>query len=302
MPSKKPKLIQILLISLILSLAFFIGVNIFQRKLEDFFTAQLSEPFEKIILVKVPPRKPKLNLRAKSALSLKINKFGREKILFQKNANQILPIASLTKLMTALIIFEDPEDYEFSKIIKISKKAANQENVPEYGNLKEGERKTVRELLNLMLYWSSNDAAFALAEVKGGEFIKLMNQKAKSLGLKNTHFVNPTGLDPEDLYWDLENKDYFTYSTAKDLTKLAKYILNELPLIFEFTNRKDEFNLLENQKIVGMKTGYTNEAGGCIILIFGDERENYFINTILGTETKEARFEEMQKLINRINQ
>lgn len=299
------KIIKFFLIAFVLSFVFFLGINIFQENLESFFYAQISKPFEEMVFVRVPPKKQKLNLAAKSAISLKINKFGREKILFRQNSDQILPIASLTKLMTALIILENPESYDFNKVITISKEAANQENVPEYGNLdmEVGKKFKVETLLNLMLIYSSNDAAWALTEVIGPDhFVEKMNQKAKILTLVNTYFVNPTGLDPENLHWDEENKDYFNYSTSNDLMKLTKYILEEFPLIFEFSAQKNKFDILPSQKIIGMKTGYTDEAGGCIFLVFSDENENYFINIILGTESKEARFEEMQKLIDWINQ
>lgn len=277
------------------------GVNIFQKNLEDYFAAQISKPFEEMVFVKVP-KKPKLEIEAKSAISVRIGKSGREKVLFAKNSKEILPIASLTKLVTALIVLEDPENYNFEKEIVISKRAADQENVPEYGNLKAGEKKKIKDLLILMLKFSSNDAAFALAEqIEVENFVEKMNQKVKSLGLKNTHFVNPMGLDPENLKWSNENKDYFNYSTAEDLIEIGKYILKEFPLIFELGNQKNEIQLSENQKTIGIKTGYTNEAGGCMFLIFSDENENYFLNLILGTKSKEERIYQMQKLVNWIN-
>jgi D-alanyl-D-alanine carboxypeptidase (penicillin-binding protein 5/6) len=150
--------------------------------------------------------------------------------------------------------------------------------------------------------FSSNDAAYALAEQIGvKDFVNKMNEKAKEIGLENTHFSNPTGLDPENLKWSLENSDYFNYSTAKDLVLLGKYILENYPLIFEFSNQKNKIQLLENQRLVGMKTGYTDEAGGCIFLIFSNDNGDYFLNVILGAKSKEERFLQMQKLIDWIN-
>jgi len=280
-------------------------INFSQIKLENFLTAQITKPLEEINFVKIErPKKPPLELDVKAALSIRLNpqKKIKERVLFSKNENEILPIASLTKLMTALVVIENQENYPFKEQIKISKEAALQEDVPEYGNLKAGEKKKIEELLNLMLVFSSNDAAYALAEQIGVEnFVNRMNEKAKEIGLKSTHFSNPTGLDPENLKWNLENKDYFNYSTAKDLILLGKYILENYPLIFEFSNQKNKIQLLENQHLVGMKTGYTDEAGGCIFLIFSNDSGDYFLNVILGAKSKEERFFQMQKLIDWIN-
>jgi D-alanyl-D-alanine carboxypeptidase (penicillin-binding protein 5/6) len=273
--------------------------------LENFLTAQITKPLEEINFVKIErPKKPPLELDVKAALSIRLNsqKKIKEKVLFSKNEKEILPIASLTKLMTALVVIENQENYPFKEQIKISREAALQEDVPEYGNLKAGERKTIEELLNLMLHFSSNDAAYALAEKIGvGNFVNKMNEKAKEIGLENTHFSNPTGLDPENLKWSLENRDYFNYSTAKDLVLLGKYILENYPLIFEFSNQKNKIQLLENQHLIGMKTGYTDEAGGCIFLIFSNDNGDYFLNVILGAKSKEERFFQMQKLVDWIN-
>lgn len=277
-------------------------IFLFQKFLEDFFYAQIAKPLENLVLIQLPPKKPPLQINARAVFSVKINPFGKEKILFQKNENEILPIASLTKLMTALLVVIHPQEYDLKKEIIISPNASLQEDVPEFGNLQPYERKKIKDLLILMLKFSSNDAAVALAEVLGEEiFIEKMNQKAKDLSLENTHFSNPTGLDPENISWNLENKEHFNYSTAKDLFSLSKYILREFPFIFEFSNHKKQITLSDGQKIIGIKTGYTPTAGGCLLLIFADQKGNYFFNVILGAKGKEERFEEMQKLINWIN-
>jgi D-alanyl-D-alanine carboxypeptidase (penicillin-binding protein 5/6) len=279
-------------------------INFSQIKLENFLTAQITKPLEEINFVKIEKtKKPPLELDVKAALSIRLNpqKKIKERVLFSKNENEILPIASLTKLMTGIVVIEDQENYSLEKEIKISKEAASQEDVPD-GNLRAGQKKTIEELLNLMLLFSSNDAAYALAEkIRIENFVNKMNEKAKEIGLENTHFSNPTGLDPENLKWSLENKDYFNYSTAKDLILLGKYILENYPLIFEFSNQKNKIQLLENQHLVGMKTGYTDEARGCIFLIFSNDNGDYFLNVILGAKSKEERFFQMQKLVDWIN-
>jgi len=334
------KRVKFFLIAFFVSLPFWWGINIFQENLEKFFYAQISEPFQNISEIKIPPKpqKPKLDLEAKSAISVKVKEAGKDYnppttsshpdlsgwapiIAFEKNSEETLPIASLTKLMTAVIVLED-KNYDLEETWTISKTAANQENVPNYGNLKEEEKFNVNQLLDLMLIYSSNDAAFALSEFFGVEnFVAKMNQKAEELGLKNTHFVNPTGLDPEKILFNQETSIFFNSSTAKDLVKLAQYIFKNYPLIFEISLKKGPYPLNngvsslvlpENQTpersegremnevqrtILGGKTGYTDEAGGCILFVFRDEEGNTFFNVILGTESQTARITEMQKLI-----
>ncbi|MCP6718790.1 MAG: hypothetical protein KJI71_00980, partial [Patescibacteria group bacterium] len=142
--------IKFFLITLVLSISFFWGTDILQRKLEDFFYAQISEPFQKIAFVKIPEKskRPKLNILSESAILVKISKTGREKVIFQKDSTRALPIASLTKLMTALIVIENTpqHDYDFSRAVKVSEKAASQKDIPVYGNLKEGEIFSVEKL------------------------------------------------------------------------------------------------------------------------------------------------------------
>lgn len=307
--------IKIFLIALILALPFWLGVNIFQENLENYFTAQISQPLKEIVFVKVPPPKPKLDLQAKAAISVRLNESGTEKVFFSKNINQPLPIASLTKLMTAMIVLENFGDDNLSRKVIVSPEAASQENVPPASdiNLTAGQALTIGELLDRMLIYSVNDAAFALAEAvdvkNGGNFVEKMTQKAEELGLENTHFVNSTGLDPENLYYHPPNQSYFNYSTAQDLLKLARYILKNYPLIFEITLKKGPYPVEngfsglifpENQTMVGWKTGYTDEANGCALLALREEN-GIIINVILGTESREARIREMQKLINWLN-
>ena len=302
--------LRYLLIGFFVSLPFWWVINIFQNNLENVFYANISEPFENMFFVEMPTRdeRLKLDIEVKSALSLKINKFGREKVFFRKKTQDILPIASLTKLMTALIVIEDPENYTFSKTIIISERAANQENVPIYGNFNAGDSFNVEELLYWTLIYSSNDAAWALSEVVGNNnFIDKMNQKAQVLGLNNTHFVNPTGLEPEDLNYNSIIINHINRSTVQELLSLAQYILENHPLIFSISleqgpyatqNGLSNLSLPSNVKVLGGKTGYTHEAGGCILLVLIDQKESIFIDIILAAPSPEQRIIELQKLIN----
>lgn len=317
--------LKILLISFLLSLPFWWGVNVLAENLEDFWFQQeivknpeiltaainqkiLERKIKKLKLEKLQEERLKnLEIEARAAISVEIDKKGNEKILFEKNSQELLPIASLTKLMTALVIFDLDETYNLSQTIKISKKAVDQEAVSKYDDLRVGESLSVETLLYIMLIESSNDAAFALTEPIGQQgFVRLMNVYAKHLELENTHFVNPTGLEPD------KPQEPKNLSTARDLVKLTKFILKSYPQIFEITaNQSYEVlkpdgslhhfipqntnKLLgEIPEIIGGKTGWSPEAGGCLLLVLENPNTSkYYINIILGAND---RFGEMRKL------
>jgi D-alanyl-D-alanine carboxypeptidase (penicillin-binding protein 5/6) len=279
-------------------------INFSQTNLENFFTAQIIQPLNEINFVKIENfKKSYPELKIKSAISLRLNpkKKIKEKVLFSKNEKEILPIASLTKLMSATIVLED-KNYNFEKTIKISKEAGSQGNTPNCGNLdlEVGKEIKIEKLFELMLVCSSNDATYALSELIGVEnFVSKMNRKAKELGMDSTYFFNPTGLDSQN--------GNLNYSTAEDLIKLTKYILENHPLIFETTLKEKNFNvengfskvkLREEEFLIGGKTGYTEKAGGSLIFVFQNKNEDVFLNVILGAISEEERIEEMQKLIN----
>ena len=286
-------------------LASFFGVfalNIFQENLENSFYAQISQPFQQIYEVKIPekPQKPNLNLQAKAAISVLVDSQGGKRVLFKKNSNERLPIASLTKLMTANIVLEN---YDLSREIKISEEAVAQNG--EAGKLTAGKIFSVEYLLYPLLMESSNDAAYALTndynEIAEEKFIELMNLKAEDLGLENTYFVNSTGLDPE------QSDHSINYSTTEDLVKLTKYLLKKSSIweilttpkfsLYgpELINTNELLGKIPN--IVGGKTGFTDQAGGCMLLVLKNKEGNFLINVILGAPSLSARIEEMEKLI-----
>jgi D-alanyl-D-alanine carboxypeptidase len=271
-----------ILLSIFIFFFFVGGIFWWQKKLEELFFDFINAPLKDIPKVEIKERETP-EIKADAVFSLLILNSGKEKVLFRKNENEILPIASLSKLVTAFVVFEEIPD--------ISEKIEFK-----------GKKVSFKELLEKMLYFSDNSIAEFLAEKFGREnFIEKMENLAKRISLSNTHFSNPTGLDPENLTFSSSTKDFFNYSTAKELAILAKYILKERPQIFELTNKDLKFDLLPGQKIIGSKTGYTKEAGGCLLLVISDEKGNYLINVILGARDKDKRFKEMQKLINWIN-
>ena len=278
-------------------------------------SASAQKPFNLALYARIrKERKQKeefknLKISAKSAVSIRLNKYGKEKVLFSKNPYKSLPIASLTKLMTALVVFKFPEVYNPERVIKISKEALNQTGSSKWGDLKENDMIPVKELLKMMLIESNNDAAFALTQPIGEEgFVDLMNIISADIGLKNTHFYNSTGLEPDD------NSDKINRSTALDLAKLTKYIFINYPQIFEITllqkapiyraNGSLLYVIEENTnkllgrypEIIGGKTGWSPSASGCLLIMMkGKNKGEYFINIVLGSRD---RFGDMEKIIN----
>jgi D-alanyl-D-alanine carboxypeptidase len=234
-------------------------------------------------------------LGAKSIVSVQIQAGGLQKTLFQKQSDQELPIASLTKLMTALVVLEQ---YNLSQKVTISKEAIDQEG--EQGVLQEGQVLTVKDLLYIMLMESSNRAAYALSEVVGSDaFIITMNQRAQKLGLAHTHFQDTSGLDTG------------SYSSAKDLMVLTQYLFENQPLFRDIINQKtynvylpngalhhtleNTNELLGQDNIIGGKTGFTDAARGCFMAIQKNPKSNsYVITVILGAED---RFLEMTNIL-----
>lgn len=301
----RKKIFNTILLLIIFGFSFFCGKFLIFEKLKNYLFSCIFFPFPEATNYFFPPHKTFPEISAKSFILVKTNLKDFDKILAQKNKDLILPIASLSKLMTATLVFE--ENYNLEDEILISPTAANQEPAPIIGSLRVGERFKIKNLLNLSLVYSNNSAAFALAEHFKGDFIQRMNQKAKEIGMENTFFVNPTGLEPKNFSFSFETKENFNFSTASDLVKLAKYILQHHPIIFEISKTPPSFKL-ENGifdiflpfHLIGGKTGYADEAGGCILLVFSDSKNPniFYIGVILGTTTKEKRIEEMQKLIN----
>ncbi|MFA5086629.1 MAG: serine hydrolase [Candidatus Paceibacterota bacterium] len=258
-----------------------------------------------------PLSKEKINdlfVNSNSFLSVFVNlEEGREVVLSEKKGNEVIPIASLSKLMTAVIALEN---YNLDDEVKISESAINTYST--LGGLKRGEVISVEDLLYVTLIESSNDGAEALAEKMGRvEFMVEMNKKADELDMKNTHFVNPSGLD---IFTDSSEKevDETNVSTPYDLEKLVVYILKNYPLIPQILSCPDKqirsssgvlhnlknTNILlkENSSYLWGKTGYTKEANGCIILIlknYSSSDNGYIINVITGADD---RFKEARKL------
>jgi serine-type D-Ala-D-Ala carboxypeptidase (penicillin-binding protein 5/6) len=279
----------------IIYLLFILFATILLDKFSVFLLEHSLPSYSSILDIKSKRKEPP-TLDVKSTISLRVfNPSKKIKVLYQKNPDEKLPIASLTKLFAAVIVLENQKDYPLDKKISISKEAASQENVPLAGNYLPGKILKVENLLNDMIVFSSNDAAFALAEQMGVEnFVLKMQEKARELSLLNTKFSNPTGLDPAALKFSTSTLSYFNYSTSRDLALFSYYIVENFPFIFEISlsNQNVKKIKTEDKMVIGGKTGFTDEAKRCMVLLLKDNL-GYIINVILGASS----LEEMQKLV-----
>lgn len=238
-------------------------------------------------------KEPQLNSRAAIIYDRK-----SKEIIFGKNENSRRPMASTTKILTATVVLEKVNN--LSEIVTISKKAAG------IGGsrlgLKVGDKITVNDLLYGLLLVSGNDTAVALAEHVGGDlphFAELMNNKAKELGLKDSSFVTPHGLDSQE-----------HYTTAYELAKIADYAL-ENQTFSKIVNTKhytvsingNPKNLSNTNELLGnlngvngVKTGFTNGANRCLVTSVNRNGMN-IITVVLGADTKKFRTSDSIKLI-----
>ena len=213
--------------------------------------------------------------------------------------NPVAP-ASLTKLMTAYVVFKTLADgqIQLTDQVTVSEKAWRAEGSRMF--IEVGKQVSVEDLLLGMIVQSGNDASIALAEYVAGTesvFAEMMNQYAGALGMLSTNFVNATGLPGDD-----------HYSTARDLATLARAIIREFPEYYEWYSMKEfTFNeikqpnrnnlLWRDPTVDGMKTGHTDAAGYC--LVSSAERDGMrVVSVVLGTSSGKARIDGSQALLN----
>ena len=227
------------------------------------------------------------------------------KIIYEKDKNKKVAMASLTKMMSQIIILEEIEkgNIKWDDIVVVSKNAQDMGGSQIY--IEMGEKISIRDLMKGISMASGNDATVMMAEVISGseaKFVERMNKKAKELGLKNTKFVNCTGLDEEG-----------HYSTAYDLSVIARELVVNHPSILEFSSLYEDylregtdkkFWLVNTNKLVhfyegadGLKTGHTDNAGYCLAATAkrGDLR---LIGIVLGEKDSKIRNSETMSLLN----
>jgi len=253
----------------------------------------VSEPSYFPIYDSTKMEKPVIDAKAGIIYDTRSGKF-----LFAKNPRIKLPVASLTKILSSIIVLENLDTKETVIIPKEVLKVDEEKQ-----SLYLGEEITVQNLLKLMLIESSNDAAYALAwyaNSRGVNFVDKMNEKARLLNMNDSNFLDPAGLNDD------------AYSTVEDLVRLVKYslrhdliweILTEKSIIVKSTDGKIEHKVENTDQLLGVipdifggKTGYTDNALGCMILVVDiPDKNDKLISVVLGSQ---SRFEDTKKLIN----
>jgi D-alanyl-D-alanine carboxypeptidase (penicillin-binding protein 5/6) len=226
--------------------------------------------------------------------------FDSGRIIAEKDADKRVEPASITKLMTAYVIFKEMNagKISLSDMVTISEKAWRTPGSRMFVEV--GKQVSVEDLMQGMIVQSGNDATVALAEYVAGtedSFAALMNRYAAALKLEGSHFVNSTGLpDPQH------------YMTARDIAVVAAAIIREFPEYFHWYSQKKftfdgitQYNrnklLWRNESVDGMKTGHTESAGYC--LVSTAKRDNMrLISVVLGTDSENARADTSQALLN----
>ena len=240
---------------------------------------------------------PEIDIKAKSGILMDAST-GR--VLYEMNPDEQLPIASVTKIMTMLLIMEEIDGgrLAFDDMVNVS------DNAMSYGGstmfLETGEQLSVSDMLKGIAVASANDGAVAMAEhICGSEeaFVAKMNERAESLGMENTHFVNTNGLDEEG-----------HYSSARDVAVMSRELISH-EKIFDYTSiwmdelRDGKFQLANTNKLIrfynganGLKTGSTSAALCCLSATA--KRDNMqLIAVVLGAPTSADRFESAKKLL-----
>ena len=242
----------------------------------------------------------KLTESAKSSILIESS---TGEIIHAYNENERLAPASMTKIMSLILIMEEIEkgSLKLDEVITISKKASSMGGSQIY--LEVNEKMSVDDLLKAICVGSANDAVVALAErISGTEeaFVFKMNEKAKALGLKNTNFKNATGLDIANHY----SSSYDMAMMARELVRHEKIL--EYSGIYETylrANTNKKFWLVNTNKLIktydgmdGLKTGYTNEAGYCLTAT-AKRNDMRLIGVIMGEDTSQNRNDEMTKML-----
>ena len=243
-----------------------------------------------------------LDIYAPSAILMEVS---TGKIIYQKNSTESKTPASMTKIMTMILVMEaiSQNKLKMDDYLKASENASKMGGTTIY--LDTGEEMTVEDLLKGLAITSANDAAIVFAESIGGsveKFVSMMNNKAREIGCVNTHFVNPNGL-PADGH----------HSCSYDMALMGRYLVSNYPDILKYTNiyedylrkgTEKEFWLVNTNKLVrfyeevdGLKTGWTSESGYCLTATM-KKNGIRFISVVMGAESTGKRNHDTMTMLN----
>ena len=250
--------------------------------------------------------------QASAAVLFDVN---NKKILYSKNAHERLYPASLTKVMTALVALQNASP---DTVLTATDSVKITESGAQLCGLKSGDTMTLDQALHILLMYSANDAAMLIAENIGGSvehFVEMMNEEASRLGATNTSFVNPHGLSDDNHYtsaYDLYLifNEAIKYDSFNEIIHMTSYQTTYYDkngkakeLTVNNTNRflRGDFQSPENITVIGGKTGTTNAAGHCLILLSRDVNGAPYISVILNSSASDVLYPEMVQLLEQIN-
>lgn len=276
-PLRRNTVLKRIFAFVLLTMIFFAVLSAADDINEEIPTSSIFEGISADVIIEDYPK-----INARSAI---VMDFESGRVLFEKNGYIKRPMASTTKIMTAIIALENGN---LDDIVKVSKNAASI-----WGStihLTAGEEISLRELMYGLLLCSGNDAAIAISEHIAGsveEFLNMMNRKAEEIGAKNTHFTSPHGLDGTG-----------HYSTAYDLAVITRYALNN-PVFNEIIKTKSitmgkRYMANTNEMLSGyegadgVKTGYTGKAGRCLVTSATKDGRR-FISVVLFCDSRHQR-------------
>lgn len=300
-------------IQLLIALSLLAGLfgSTYVPGIREYFVHEPPSPVEQVIRARdtsaeasiTPLPEPKLE-----AVSAFVWDVKEQKALYNHNAGEQLPLASLTKLMTALVAMESLGD---DARIAMTLEAIAQDGPSDF---MDGEFFKAKDMAAFMLVTSSNDGAYALAAAAGGAlsgvgssapgtFIDAMNVRAEELGLSQTYFTNPTGLDNSPV-------ESGGYGSARDVAFLMEFLLSNRPEIIEpsvesqatvagttlHTARNTNAILARIPGLIGTKTGYTDLAGGNLVVAFNAGLDHPIVVSVLGS-SREGRFDDVLALV-----
>lgn len=239
----------------------------------------------------------------------------KEEVLYAKGAHEKLHPASLTKVMTALVALKNAspdQQLTATKAVNITESGA------QLSGIKPGDSMTLDQALRILLMYSANDAAMMIAEGVGGSvenFVQMMNDEAHALGATNTHFVNPHGLTDIEHYttaYDLylmfnEAIKYETFNEMMQMTGYQTTYFDKDGKAKEFDKKttnlfiRGDYSAPANVNVIGGKTGTTNAAGHCLMLLSKDENGAPYISIILRSASTDELYNEMIDLLDEIH-
>ena len=236
-------------------------------------------------------------------------------VLYAKNVHERLYPASITKVMTALVALENGS---LNQVLTATDAVRITESGAVLCGLEPGDTMTLDQALRILLVWSANDAGLLIAENIGGSvehFLEMMNEKARELGATNTNFANPHGLTDMNHYTTVYDlylifNEAIKYDTFNEIIHMSGYQTvfydkNGGEKVFDrpSTNQflRGNYQPPANVTVIGGKTGTTNEAGHCLMLLVRDENGAPYISVILGAQSRDTNYNEMIDLLDEIH-